>query len=136
MLITNYIQARKWIKEYRVIEKEVKSRISYINDYKKILEYDKLECSSALKKVYTPLIIEMESSISKLKRRLKDIDKAISKLDDLERSVIYHRYILGIPWINMPEYVLYEQRSCQLAEVRALKKIAKMNIEWRENNVE
>ena len=78
----------------------------------------------------------MQTEIVKLRKKLRTIEKVLNNLTGPERSVLYHRYIVGIDWIDMPEHLLYEQRSCQLYEVRALKKIAKMKIDWECCDVE
>ncbi|MBR0278060.1 MAG: hypothetical protein IJQ50_06345 [Clostridia bacterium] len=134
MKIKNYLEARKWLRGYRLIEKEVKARMQYLDDFKKISKISSYDKNPAINKILRAIESDTKRKILKLQKRINDIEKALDKLDDFERNVLYHRYILGIEWIKLPEYILYEQRTCQLIEVRALKKIAKMNIEWSGNN--
>ena len=70
----------------------------------------------------------MEKQSIFLKNRLREIEEVIDLLPAEEKSVVYYRYIVGVSWLDMPEYIMYEQRTCQLYEMSALKKIAKMNI--------
>lgn len=130
MVLKSRADIRKWLKEYRFIQKELKSRTEYMMDFKRILIDPLPESEKSLKKAYMSIINDMNGEIKKLRSFLQKIENVLDKLPGAERSVIYHRYIMGIDWITMPEYVMYEQRSCQNYEVKALKRIAKMNIEW------
>ena len=130
MILKSRTDIRKWLREYRFIQKELKSRTEYMMDFKKILIDPLPESEKTLKKTYMSIIDDMNGEIKKLRSFIQKIEKVLDKLPGAERSVIYHRYIMGIDWITMPEYVMYEQRSCQNYEVKALKRIAKMNIEW------
>lgn len=131
----NYKEVRKWFREYRIMKNELESRVNYLNVFKMTLIKPLPETEETLQRVYNTITKDMETEIKKLRKRLRTIEKVLNNLTGPERSVLYHRYIVGIEWINMPEYVLYEQRSCQLYEVKALKKIAKMKIDWECENV-
>lgn len=125
-----YDVIRKKLGEYRLIENELRLRTKYLDDFKKILVNPLPSCEVHLKEIYSVIIKEMECEITKLHKRIIIIDKIMNCLTEVERNVIYYRYILKTEWIKIPEYVLYEQRTCQAIEHRALKKISEMNIDW------
>lgn len=125
-----YKDARRWLKQYKLVEKELKSRMDYAEEFKKILMHPLAEDEEALNKIYRSIIGYMEKQSQFLKNRLKEIENVIEKLPAEEKAVVYHRYIVGVSWLDMPEYVMYEQRTCQAFEMKALNKIAKMDINW------
>ena len=90
----------------------------------------------ALNKIYKSIIGYMEKQGTFLKKRLREIERVIDSLPVEEKTVIYHRYIAGVSWIDMPEYMMYELRTCQAIEMKALNKIAKMNIDWEGKKIE
>ena len=128
-----YIKIRNAFKEYRLLEKELISRTAYIEEFKKIMINTLPKDEKTLYKIYKNIISDMEKNALKLRRRLRLLDNIVNKLEGAERNVIYFRYIRGIDWIDMPEYMMYEQRTCQLFEMKALKKILKMNINWSDD---
>lgn len=125
-----YKDARKWLKQYKLAEKELKSRLDYAEEFKKILMHPLAEEEVALNKIYKSIVGYMEKQSTFLKNRLKEIERVIQTLPAEEKSVVYYRYIVGVSWIDMPEYMMYEQRTCQAFEMKALNRIAKMNIDW------
>ena len=130
-----YDVIRKKLGEYKLIENELRLRTEYLEDFKKILVNPLPSCEVHLREIYAVIIKEMEDEITKLHKRIMIIDKIMSYLSEVERNVIYYRYILKTEWIKIPEYVLYEQRTCQAIEHRALKKISEMNIDWNGGKV-
>ena len=132
----NYKDVRNWLREYRIMKKELETRVNYLAVFRKTLIKPLPETEETLHRIYNAITKDMQTEIVKLRKKLRTIEKVLNNLTGPERSVLYHRYIVGIEWINMPEYLLYEQRSCQIYEVRALKKIAKMKIDWEWDNVE
>ena len=128
-----YIKIRNAFKEYRLLEKELISRTAYIEEFKKIMINTLPKDEKTLYKIYKNIISDMEKNALKLRRRLRLLDNIVNKLECAERNVIYFKYIRGIDWIDMPEYMMYEQRTCQLFEMKALKKILKMNINWSDD---
>lgn len=133
---TEYEKTRSMLRQYRLLKKELECRTSYIADFKKILINPIPQSEEVLHKIYNCIINEMEQKAFKVQKKLHTIEKILDKLEGPERNVIYYRYIMGIDWITMPEYMNYEQRSCQLFETKALDKILKMNIDWSDNDVE
>lgn len=131
-----YMDARRWLKQYKLVEKELKSRLEYAEEFKKILVNPLAKDEVALNKIYRSIVDYMEKQSIFLKNRLREIEEVIDLLPAEEKSVIYHRYIVGVSWLDMPEYIMYEQRTCQLYEMSALKKIAKMNIDWEGKKIE
>lgn len=125
-----YKDARRWLRQYKLFENELKSRLDYAEDFKKVLVHPLTEEENTLKRIYTAIITRMENQCRFLKHRLEEIEEVINTLPAEERTVIYHRYIIGVSWLDMPEYIMYEQRTCQTFEMRALNKIVKMDIDW------
>lgn len=129
---TEYEKIRVIFKEYRLLKKELECRTKYIEEFKKILVRPLPKTEEALHRVYNTIIRDMEDTAEKMSLRLKLIESTVNRLEGAERSVMYYRYIEGIEWITMPEYMMYEQRTCQLFEARALRKILEMNIKWED----
>lgn len=125
-----YERIRKVLKEYRMLKKELECRTKYIEEFRKILIRPLPKTEESLHKIYKTIIDDMESNAKKLSSRLNLIENIINKLEGAERNVLYYRYIEGIDWITMPEYLMYEQRTCQLFETKALDRIIKMDIRW------
>lgn len=130
-----YERIRSVFKEYRLLKKELECRTKYIEEFKKILIRPLPKTEEALHKIYSTIVKDMEINAKKMASRLNLIEKTINRLEGGERNVMYFRYIEGIDWITMPEYMMYEQRTCQLFETKALDKILKMNINWEDENV-
>lgn len=125
-----YAAIRRKLKSYTHIKRELELRTAHISDFRKILINPLPETEKTLKKIYYNIIVSMEKEADKLRKRLNLIDSILDELDGNERSIIYYRYIEGIDWLRMPEYMMYEQRNCQIIENKALEKIAKMDIDW------
>lgn len=130
-----YEKLRNIFREYRLLKKELECRTEYIADFKKILIQPLPIAEEALHKIYGSIVKDMEQKAAKAQKKLRLIEDVIDRLDGTERNVMYFRYIEGIEWIAMPEYMMYEQRTCQLFETKALDKIIKMNIDWSNENV-
>ena len=114
-----YERVRKKFREYRLLKKELECRTAYIDEFKKVLINPLPKTEKSLLKVYSSIIKEMEKKAMLLASKLRLIEKVIDKLEGPQRSVMYYRYIEGIEWINMPEYMMYEQRTCQIFECNA-----------------
>lgn len=130
MRYKDYEKIRRIFKDYRLLKDELKSRTKYIDEFKKILIRPLPKTEEALHRIYDTIVEDMEQTAKKLSSKLRLIEDVIGRLDGAERSVMYYRYVEGIDWITMPEYLMYEQRTCQLFETKALKKILKMDIRW------
>ncbi len=127
-----YTEIRKKLRRYRLLQKEIEHRTKYMEDFSKILVSPLPKTEDTLHRIYDEMLIDMKKKIEELQKKLTTIDKIMDKLEGNERSIIYYRYVLGINWVDLPEYMIYEQRSCQLFEINALKKIEKMDIDWEE----
>lgn len=132
----HYTDIRRFFKNYRFIKKELEARTEYINDFKKILINPLPKSEEALNKIYTNIVKDMQKEARRLRYILNTLDFAMKKLSGAERNVLYHRYVIGTEWINLPEHIMYEQRTCQHLEVSALKKLAKMDLDWEGKNAE
>lgn len=130
-----YENTRNKFREYRLLKKELECRTSYILEFKRLLILPLPKAEVKLHKIYNSIIREMEDNARLIRKHLQLIERVLNKLEGPERNVMYYRYIEGIDWITMPEYMNYEQRSCQLFEAKALDKIIKMNIDWSDVNV-
>ncbi len=131
-----YEEVRNVLKSYRLLQNELRSRTEYISEFRRILIQPLSKDEEVLRKVYNNIISEMVKNALKLQKNLKVLESITERLSGQERNIIYFRYIKGIDWVNMPEYMMYEQRTCQLFEVKALEKILKMNIDWSDFNVD
>lgn len=136
MYSKKYIKIRNKLRSYRLLKKELTARTKHTEEFRKVLLDPLPHTEKRLRAIYCEIINEMQNEAGKLLNEIKKIDKALQRLDERERSIIYFRYIEGIDWINLPEYVHYEQRTCQNIEVSALEKIIKMNINWEMNENE
>lgn len=130
MRYEKYEKIRNIFREYRLLQNELESRTKYIEEFRKILVRPLPKTEESLHRIYETIINDMEETAKKLSERLSLIESTVSKLDGPERNVMYYRYIVGIEWISIPEYMMYEQRTCQLYETKALNKIIKMDIRW------
>lgn len=133
---SEYEKTRNILRQYRLLKKELECRTDYITDFKKMLIQPIPQSEEVLHRIYNCILKEMEQKALKLKKKLHFIENILDKLDGPEHNVIYYRYIIGIDWITMPEYMNYEQRTCQLFETKALDKILKMNIDWSDKDAE
>ncbi len=129
-----YAAIRRKLRSYTLMKRELELRTAHLSDFRKILVNPIPESEKALKKIYYNITDSMEKDADKLRRRLKLIESILDGLEGNERNIIYYRYIEGIDWLRMPEYMLYEQRNCQIIEKRALEKIAQMDIDWSGEN--
>lgn len=134
-MANRHIFIRNKLKKYRILQKELELRTNYIADFKKILVTPLPATEDTLRRIYSNIILDMEKKARKLSEELKLLEKIIDKLDEDSKNIIYYRYVLGISWINMPQYMMYEQRTCQIYEIKALKKIEKMDIDWENYHV-
>ncbi len=134
MYSKKYGKLRKRLRAYRLIKKELIARTEHMEGFRKILLDPLPNTEERLRTIYSEIISSMQEEAANLLKTLNGIDKALERLEGRERSVIYFRYIEGIDWINMPEYMNYEQRTCQNIETAALDKIMKMNIDWGEKD--
>lgn len=130
-----YEKIRQVFREYRIFKKELEYRTKYIEDFRKILIRPLPKNEEVLHKIYKTIIGDMENTANKMALRLRLIENTINRLYGNEKNVMYYRYIEGIDWLRMPEYMMYEQRTCQLFEANAIKKIYRMNIDWENENV-
>lgn len=125
-------EIRKKLREYRLLKNELECRTKYIEDFKKILITPLPQTEEAIHRIYKTITDDMECKAKKLQKRLDLLNRIIDRLDGNLRSIIYFRYVIGIDWLSMPEYMLYEQRTCQIFEKNALEQIEKMNIRWED----
>ena len=123
-----YTQMRKWLGRYQFILKEINARREHLEDFKNDI-YNPLKAHIIslpnksgisdttlsrvinIRRIFGKMIDEMSLEIKRLHKAKEEIEAAISRLEGAERCIIYHRYILGIMWADMPEYVGYEARS-------------------------
>ncbi len=138
-----YTQMRKWLGRYQFILKEINARREHLEDFKNDI-YNPLKAHIIslpnksgisdttlsrvinIRRIFGKMIDEMSLEIKRLHKAKEEIEAAISRLEGAERCIIYHRYILGIMWADMPEYVGYEAAQCHRIEARAIKKLLKM----------
>ena len=131
----SYINIRKRLKNYRILQKELELRTNYITDFKKTLITPLPATEDTLRRIYSNIILDMEKKAKLLSAELNLLENIIDKLEGDLKNIIYYRYVLGISWIDMPQYMMYEQRTCQIYEIKALKKIEKMDIDWENYHV-
>lgn len=131
-----YSELRSKLREYKMLESEIKYRTKYIENLKETLINPLPNTEKTLRKIYKRIIDDLYDKVNILEKKLKLLDSIIDKLDGNLRNVIYYRYVLGINWISIPEYMMYEQRTCQFYEEKALREIEKMNIDWENGYVE
>ncbi len=130
---TNIEEVRKWLKGYRLNIKEIEARTEHIRWLKNEVYMPLIEsgesCSIAAKKVkhiMSDILEEASLYLSKLQYEATVIETEINNLDHFERCVLYNRYILGIPWMELPERVGYEIAQCQRIERRALARLGEL----------
>ncbi len=124
-------EVRRWLKGYRLHIKEIQSRAEHIK-WLKTEVYAPLtegnsKASFAAKKVdliMEGILKDASMHLSILKYEAECIEKEINNLDQFERCVLYNRYILGVPWVDLPERVGYEIAQCQRIERKALTSLA------------
>lgn len=131
-----YSELRSKLREYKMLESEIKYRTKYIENLKETLIKPLPNTEKTLRKIYKRIIDDLYDKVNILEKKLKLLDSIIDKLDGNQRNVIYYRYVLGINWISIPDYMMYEQRTCQFYEEKALREIEKMNIDWENGYVE
>lgn len=131
-----YSKLRSKLREYKMLESEIKYRTKYIENLKETLINPLPNTEKTLRKIYKRIIDDLYDKVNILEKKLKLLDSIIDKLDGNQRNVIYYRYVLGINWISIPDYMMYEQRTCQFYEEKALREIEKMNIDWENGYVE
>lgn len=131
-----YSKLRSKLREYKMLESEIKCRTKYIENLKETLINPLPNTEKTLRKIYKRIIDDLYDKVNILEKKLKLLDSIIDKLDGNQRNVIYYRYVLGINWISIPDYMMYEQRTCQFYEEKALREIEKMNIDWENGYVE
>lgn len=131
-----YSELRSKLREYKMLESEIKCRTKYIENLKETLINPLPDTEKTLRKIYKRIIDDLYDKVNILEKKIKLLDNIIDKLDGNLRNVIYYRYVLGINWISIPEYMMYEQRTCQFYEEKALREIEKMNIDWENGYVE
>ena len=71
MVLKSRADIRKWLKEYRFIQKALKSRTEYMMDFKRILIDPLPESEKSLKKAYMSIIDDMNGEIKKLRSFLQ-----------------------------------------------------------------
>lgn len=133
---SKYSELRSKLREYRLLQKEIECRTKYMENFKETLIAPLPKSEKALRKVYKNIIDDMYAKVKILENKLNLLNTIIDKLEGNLRSVIYYRYVIGVSWISLPEYMMYEQRTCQFYEKKALEKIEKMNIDWENGYVE
>ncbi len=137
-------ETRRWLNRYRYIVKEIEARKKelewFTNDLYHPLHAVLLDgmprgttasdptfaavvTAGKMRKKYDALMAGMLERIEELESTRRQILGAIEELDETERCVCYHRFVLGIYWADLPAYLNYEQRQCQNIENRALEKI-------------
>lgn len=138
------IKTRKWLKRYHHMKQELAARTKNYDEFVQEI-YNPL-CSPKLDgmprgstatdqtaatveqihREYGEILKLLERKMEALRDAIKEIEDTIGQLDADERCVLYHRYILGIYWANLPAYVHYEQAQCARIENRALRNVWKM----------
>ena len=136
---------RKWLNRYRFLKKEIQAREKDLEGFIREI-YNPLQSISLdgmpkgkgftadqthttyarIEKTYGTMITEMQTRIEDLRIALNEIETAINSLDEYERCVCYHRFMLGIYWADLPAYIGYEQAQCARIECTALAKVRKM----------
>ena len=52
----------------------------------------------------------------------------INTLDYQERCVLYYKYIVGVSWIDMPEYTYYQKTQNRKYETSGIEEIIRKNL--------
>jgi hypothetical protein len=121
---------RRKLSGYKFLEKEMTGREAEMTELIKTL-YAPLQTrpengtKKALEKIYAKMLGEMQTRLEDLSAARNEIEALFEGLDEYEKCICYHRFIRGVHWIDLPEFVGYEQRQCQVYETRALEKIQK-----------
>lgn len=135
------IYTRRWLNRYRFLKQELAARTKNYEEYKRDI-YDPL-CSPAMdgmphgssvsdqtaatveriQRTNREILDLMEQKIKNLQAEIKEIEDTINQLDADERCVLYHRFILGIYWADLPAYIYYDDRQCRRIEARALSRV-------------
>ena len=141
------IKTRKWLKRYRHMKQELAARTKNYDEFVQEI-YNPL-CSPKLDGMprgstatdqtaatveqihrgYGEILKLLERKMEALRDAIKEIEDTIGQLDADERCVLYHRYILGIYWANLPAYINYDERQCRRIEKRALKKVWEKHVQ-------
>lgn len=66
--------------------------------------------------------------IEKLEAAILRIETAINTLDYQERCVLYYKYIVGVSWIDMPEYTYYQKTQNRKYETSGIEEIIRKNL--------
>ena len=135
------IATRKWLKRYRWIQKELAAEIRNYEEFTRDIynplcspNVDGIPRGSSLsdqtaatveriQKEYGEVLHDKKRKIKELENGIKEIETVINRLDADERCVLYYRYVIGLSWNKMPEYIHYEERQCRRIENKALSKI-------------
>lgn len=139
-------ETRKWLNSYRWLKKEVQAREKHLEDFIRDM-YNPLKATciddmpkgsgdtsdqtadmvirinATMQITYVSMMNEMQYRIDNLKIAINEIEKVIESLPADERCILYHRFIVGIHWKNISEYLSYEQAQCTRIECRALDKL-------------
>ena len=136
-------KVRKWLNRYRFIVKEIAAREKHLQEFIQDI-YNPLMSTqysdmpkgkgtasdqtyntvAKIEKQYADMMIDMQNAIDDLVMAKGEIDKAINSLDEYERCVCYHRFVLGIYWADLPAYISYEVSQCYRLELQALDKLS------------
>ena len=131
---TDIEKVRRWLKGYRLNIKEIQARSEHIrwlkNDvYMPLIESGRGRDKYAAKKIeqiMADILRDASMRLAQLKYETEIIEKEINELDHYERCVLYNRYILGVPWIELPERIGYEIAQCQRIERKAVSRLAQL----------
>ncbi|MCI5891798.1 MAG: hypothetical protein MRZ66_00105 [Clostridiales bacterium] len=66
--------------------------------------------------------------IEKLEAAILRIETAINALDYQERCVLYYKYIVGVSWIDMPEYTYYQKTQNRKYETSGIEEIIRKKL--------
>lgn len=69
-----------------------------------------------------------KKEIGKLEAEILRIETAINALDYQERCVLYYKYIVGVAWIDMPEYTFYQKTQNRKYETAGIEEIIRKNL--------
>ena len=133
---------RRWLNRYRFLEKEIQAREKHIQEFivdmynplmanpisdmpkgKGLVSDLTYSTVERIEQQYSRMLVEMQNSVDVLVTAKHAIEDAINSLDEYERCVLYHRFMLGIHWESLPAYINYERAQCQNIEIRALDKL-------------
>lgn len=131
---TNIEAVRKWLKSYRLNVKEIQARTEHIRWLKDEMYQPLMETGRGRDKHTAKIIDQIMSGIirdsalrlAQIRYEVEIIEKEINQLDHYERCILYNRYILGTPWVDLPDRVGYEIAQCQRIERRAIAQLAQL----------